>query len=216
MAIGEYYHVFNRGVEKRDIFLDTEDLERFLESVQAFNSVETVGSLFEHRFNKMRAPNGEAMQERLVELISYCLNPNHFHLLLRQVAERGIQKFMQKLGTGYTNYFNERYKRTGALFQGRYKAVHVGSNEQLLHTSVYVNLNNQLGSSTPKLSRSSWPEYAGGLAGPAATAFRGVCAKEIILGQFSTPDKYKEFAKSSLEAIVEQKRKEKELQLLGS
>ncbi len=118
---------------------------------------------------------------------------------------------MQRLGTGYTNYFNEKYKRNGGLFQGRYKAVHIGSNEQLVHTSVYVNLNNQLGSSTPKLSASSWEEY---MQPDYTDAF---CDKDIIAGQFKNAAQYKTFAREALAMIVERKNKEKELQkLLGS
>ena len=117
---------------------------------------------------------------------------------------------MQKVGTGYTNYFNEKNRRSGALFQGTYKAVHIESNEQLLHTSVYVNLNNKLGSLTPKLSASSWSEYL-------AKTGRVVCNKEIILGQFKTVRQYEKFATEALTMIVEKKEEEKEMQwLLGS
>lgn len=209
LAQGEYYHVFNRGVEKRDIFLDRDDLSRFLESVRAFNSLNPIGSLFEHRF----LPKDQlgSLTPKLVEVVCYCLNPNHFHLLLKQSSEKGIQKFMQRLGTGYTNYFNEKYKRSGGLFQGTYKSVHIESNEQLLHTSVYVNLNNQLGSLTPKLSVSSRDEYMSlDYAAP-------MCDKEIILGQFRNPNQYQKFALEARAMIVEQKRQEKEMQwLLGS
>ncbi|HUD02640.1 MAG TPA: transposase [Candidatus Paceibacterota bacterium] len=211
LAQGEYYHVFNRGVEKRDIFSDTDDLNRFLEGVRAFNSLNPIGSLFEHRFQKDVQLGSST--PKLVEVVCYCLNPNHFHLLLKQVSEKGIQKFMQKLGTGYTNYFNEKYKRSGGLFQGRYKAVHTESNEQLLHTSVYVNLNNQLGSSTPKLSVSSWEEYVGS----DLSHTKPMCEKEIILGQFSDPKKYESFARDALAMIIERKQQEKDVQwLLGS
>jgi hypothetical protein len=208
---GEFYHVFNRGVEKRDIFSDADDLSRFLESIQAFNLPNPIGSLFEHRFQKETQLG--SLTPKLVDVVCYCLNPNHFHLLLKQTSEKGIQKFMQRLGTGYTNYFNEKYSRSGGLFQGTYKSVHVESNEQLLHTSVYVNLNNQLGSLTPKLSASSWTEYMDSELGHMGS----ICEKEVILGQFESPDAYKKFANEALEMIVERKKQEKEMQwLLGS
>ena len=81
----------------------------------------------------------------LVEIVAYCLNPNHYHLIVKQISEKGIERFMQKIGTGYTNYFNKRYERSGALFQGKFKSIHIDSNEYLLHLSVYV-FENRLGS----------------------------------------------------------------------
>lgn len=209
---GEYYHVFNRGVEKRDIFLDSFDLKRFLESMRMFNSEENVGSIFEQRHSKKHSfgsltPKTERMP--LVDVVCYCLNPNHFHMILYQKSNKAIQRFMQRLGTGYTNYFNEKYSRSGALFQGTYKAVHQSTNEQLLHTSVYVNLNDKFGSLTPKLSASSWVEYQ-----TCTSDEEGICAKRIILEQFALPQQYESFAKSSLSQIVERKRGEKEMQWL--
>ena len=111
---------------------------------------------------------------------------------------------MQKVGTGYVNYFNEKYKRSGALFQGRYKGVHIDSNTQLLHTSVYINLNNQI-SATPRLSNSSWEEYITRVNNP-------MCQKEIILEQFLKPKEYEKFARSSVEDITARKLAEKEFQ----
>ena len=207
---GEHYHIFNRGVEKRDIFLSQNDVDRFLESMDVFNSETPVGSIFELRYQK--DPLGSSTpktKKQLVDIVCYCLNPNHFHMIVYQKSERGIQKFMQKLGTGYTNYFNEKYKRTGALFQGRYKAVHIESNEQLLHTSVYVNLNNRFGSSVLNLSASSWGEYVEGQ--------RGFSKKDIVLEQFRSTEAYRRFAESSLKQIIQKKQSEKEIRwLLGS
>jgi len=77
----------------------------------------------------------------LVEIIVYCLNPNHYHIILRQVSEGGVSKFMLKLSSGYSSYFNKKNKRSGSLFQGRFKAVHIDSNEYLLYLSAYVNKN---------------------------------------------------------------------------
>ena len=80
----------------------------------------------------------------LVEVVCFCLNPNHYHFLVKQVSDDGVSKFMQRLGSGYTRYYNEKNKRTGVLFQGKFKAVHVESNEQLLYTSAYVGLNDKI------------------------------------------------------------------------
>lgn len=208
-AEGEYYHVFNRGVEKRNIFRDSKDIRRFLTSIKEFNTAKPIGSLFEQSFKTAKSPELGSLAPKQVDVICYCLNPNHFHLLLRQASEKGISSFMQKLGTGYTNYFNEKYNRSGGLFQGTYKAVHIESNEQLLHTSVYVNLNNRFGA-VPNLSASSWDEYE--------KASKDIfCSTQIITEQFKNSDGYVSFARKTLQTIIEQKSKEKEmLWLLGS
>ncbi|MFA6273664.1 MAG: transposase [Candidatus Paceibacterota bacterium] len=203
-ANGEFYHIYNRGVEKRPIFSDSYDLQRFLQSMEEFNSTEPIGSIFENSFKKL---GSEASKLKLVNFVAYCLNPNHFHFVLEQVSEKGIEKFMHRLGTGYTKYFNNKQKRTGALFQGVFKSKHVNSNEYLLHLSVYVNLNNDpklLGSEASKLSKSSWSEYL------SENNFgkENLCKKEIILGQFKTLKEYEEFARSSLDDIIRTKEKE--------
>lgn len=201
-AIGEHYHVFNRGVDKRDVFSNQSDLNRFFQSMQEFNSIEPIGSIYENSFNKEKPQLGSSTS-KLVNFIAYCLNPNHFHFILEQVSEKGIEKFMQRLGTGYSKYFNNKYKRSGSLFQGRFKSVHIDSNEYLLHLSAYVNLNDrQLGSSTSKLSMSSWKEYIG----ENKDTF---CEKDIILGQFESKEEYEKFALSSLEDIKKRKGQEK-------
>lgn len=215
---GEYYHVFNRGVDKRDIFMDEHDMERFLLSITDFYSTTPIGSLYENRFKKnrlgsltpkSRGSDGEE-ENTLTDLICYCLNPNHFHLVLFQKTDNGIQRFMQKLGTGYTNYFNEKYTRSGGLFQGSYKAVHIESNTQLLHTSVYVNLNGEASGVRAGRSLSSWSEYV-------ERTSSGICKKDIVLSQFASSRDYETFARSSLEDIVRRKREQKELaSLLGS
>ena len=87
---GEYYHIYNRGVDKRTIFQDQEDLSRFFQSMEEFNYVEPIGSIFQNSFNKKRKNS-----KKLVEIICYCLNPNHFHFVLRQFVENGISEFMK-------------------------------------------------------------------------------------------------------------------------
>ncbi len=104
-----FYHIFNRGVEKRNIFLDNEDFRRFLFGISEFNDINSTINIL-RRFNE-GSPTSLKMidKEPLVKIISYCLMPNHFHLILKQLKENGISKFLQKIGTGYTNYFNRKY-----------------------------------------------------------------------------------------------------------
>lgn len=198
-ANNEYYHILNRGVDKREIFSDYEDLSRFLQSMDEFNTIEPIGSIFENFYRKDKTKN----KKKLVDFVSYCLNPNHFHFILKQIIDKGIEKFMHRIGVGYTMYFNNKHGRSGSLFQGGYKAIHINSNEYLLHLSAYVNLNNkvhQLGDSVSK-SKSSWNEYINN--------YDGFCKKDIILGQFNNSLEYKNFAESSLKDIRERKNMEK-------
>lgn len=203
LAVNEHYHVFNRGVDKRDIFLEKSDLERFFKSMSEFNTKEPIGSLYENSFKRPQlgdqvAKLGDKSDMPLVKIICYCLNPNHYHFLLRQVSENGISQFMKRLGGGYSWYFNNKYKRSGSLFQGPYKALHVDTNEYLLHLSAYINLNDQQKPHHNGLSKSSWDEYTSKVANMA-------CDTNIILDQFNNATEYENFARSSLEDIVTRK-----------
>jgi len=210
---GEFYHVYNRGVDKRIVFSDQDDVDRFFQSMNEFNVVEPIGSIYENSFLKSQlgSETPKFKKKKLVNIIAYCLNPNHFHFILEQVEEGGISNFMKRLGGGYTNYYNEKKKRSGSLFQGVFKATHIDSNEYLLYVSAYVNLNDrvhQLGSETPKLvkSKTSWSEYVD----PASKEF--FCKKDIILGQFKNKEGYKKFAKDALESITARKSELREME----
>lgn len=202
---GEFYHIYNRGNNKREVFLDRKDLQRFFQSMQEFNSEEPIGSLYLNSFKENQHRNSTS---RLVDFLCFCLNPNHYHFIIVQLVDKGIEKFMHRLGTGYTKYFNEKHKNSGSLFQGRYKAIHINSNNYLLHLSAYVNLNykvHQLRSSTSQCGfKSSWDEYQ--------KNFKGMCKKEIVLSQFKSREDYKRFAMNAL--VISRTRKDMEKLLL--
>src|SRR3989338_8690223 len=149
---GRMYHVFNRGVEKRDIFLSDGDRWRFLQGLYLFNDESVSTNLLfrleqekgKMHFGILREYMAKAGMERkpLVRIAADCLKTNHFHLALKEVQEEGISRFMQKLGTGYTGYFNKKYERVGPLFQGRFKAVEVKNNDQLMYLIAYINVIN--------------------------------------------------------------------------
>ncbi|OGI27002.1 MAG: hypothetical protein A2359_04230 [Candidatus Moranbacteria bacterium RIFOXYB1_FULL_43_19] len=204
LAEGEYYHIFNRGVDKREIFSDHLDKQRFFRSMDEFNTLDPIGSIYENFFRDRKEKNKS--KKKLVGFVCFCLNPNHYHFILKQTAERGIEKFMQRLGTGYTKYFNKRHERAGVFFQGAFKAVHIKSNSYLLHLSAYVNLNNRvhsLGSST-SMSMSSWREYTDNF------SEKTFCVgKRVILDDFENGEDYREFAEESLTAIKDKKDLEK-------
>jgi len=136
----EIYHIYNRGVDKRTIFSVDSDLNRFLLSMKYFNTKKPIGSIYQYEFQKHK--NHTKIQPPLVEIISYIILPNHFHFILRQKIDGGISEFMKRLLGGYTNYFNEKNKRSGSLFQGRFKSVHVSRDEYLYVLLGYVNYNN--------------------------------------------------------------------------
>ena len=135
----EFYHVYNRGTDKRVIFLDPADYTRFTELLFLSNSKRAVnvrdikvGERTVFDFNR---------GDNLVAIGAYCLMPNHFHILVTPLIEDGVSMFMSKLCTGYSMYFNRRYKRTGALFQGTFKSEHVDSDEYLKYLYSYIHLN---------------------------------------------------------------------------
>lgn len=140
----QYYHVYNRGVDKRDIFSDKMDIRRFVESMNEFNQIDAIVSLSNLRKNKIEIGVKPLSSKPLVAIVAYCLNPNHFHFILKQSTDGGIAKFMQKLQGGYTSYFNVKNSRSGSLFQGTFKAQHIGSENYFNKTLGYVNKNYQV------------------------------------------------------------------------
>jgi len=143
LVTGEYYHIYNRGVDKRDTFNDLKDLERFKESIKQFNQIEGIGSLEMHH-KSVRALDSHSAQiksEPLVAFVAFCINPNHFHFVLKQLVNDGIAKFMQKILGGYTYYFNQKNKRSGSLFQGTFKSKLIDGENYFRKTFAYVNKN---------------------------------------------------------------------------
>lgn len=139
----EVYHTYNRGVEKRLIFGDDKDRFRFVHNLYEMNNSLPVlnNGYWITRDNIEVQLQYMQKRDKLVEILAFCLMPNHYHLLLRQVQEGGVVKFMQKLGTAYTNYFNLRNERVGPLFQGRFKAVLVREDSHFRHLYNYIHMN---------------------------------------------------------------------------
>ena len=150
------YHIYNRGVEKRKVFTNNKDYLRFIHDLFEFNDespVLNIGRDFTSKvpMNEVELQSLKSLEHSLikdkhsrkllVEILIFTLMPNHFHLLLKQRVENGIVRFMQKLGTGYTNYFNTKYQRVGSLFQGRFKAVKIEEHSHFLHLPYYIHSN---------------------------------------------------------------------------
>lgn len=143
----EFYHVYNRGTDKRTIFLDDDDYFYFQKLLYICNSKNRI--ILRDLLAGMSAYSVKR-ENTNVDIGAYCLMPNHFHLLLREKIEGGISTFMRKLSTAYAMYFNKKYKRTGGLFEGRFKAVHVAEDGYLEYLFSYIHLN------PIKLIQSNW------------------------------------------------------------
>lgn len=119
------------------------DLKRFVLSIKEFNVVKPIGSIKE-RLIELKTLSGVQHPKRLVSIVVYCLNPNHFHFILKQEVDGGISEFFKRLLGGYTNYFNIVYKRSGALFQGRFKSKLIDDDAYFLKIRPYVHVNHLL------------------------------------------------------------------------
>lgn len=183
---GEYYHVYNRGVEKRAVFLDQRDYQRFIQTLQYYQ-LNNPPTRFSFR-NRPVLTLHKHDPSLKVEIISFCLMPNHFHLLLRQAEDGGITSFLSRLLNSYTKYFNTKHKRIGPLFQGSFKAVRIEDDQQLIHVSRYIHLNpliDYLVKDLKGYEYSSYPQFIG--------IRKGFCLMNTILDHFKTAHDYQGF-----------------------
>ena len=137
-APGEYYHIYNRGTEKRKVYLTKADHERFISLLYLANGTKPIKFRLQGAIQKVFQ---NPREKKIVDIAAYCLMPNHFHLLIREKEEGGISRFMQRLITAYTMYFNILRKRDGALFQGKFKAKHVDGSNYFKYLVAYIHLN---------------------------------------------------------------------------
>lgn len=204
LAAGEIYHVFNRGVAGLPIFHSPINYSRFIQLFDYYRFVNTPGSfsslmklpLEERRsiLNALRKDNNLH-----VEILTFCLMPNHYHFLLKQVSEKGITNFMGNIQNSYAKYLNIKEGRAGPLYQSPFKAKRVETNEQILHVSRYIHLNPSTGFvvKTEKLTEYLWSSFPTYL-GDTPKSFSFVDPKPI-LNFFKNPDQYKEFVLSQAE-----------------
>lgn len=196
LATDEIYHVFNRGVAKHPIFSEETDYTRLTDLINYYRFekpclrfsyfIRLAKTIKDNFWNNLKDKS-----QPLVEIISYCLMPNHFHLLLKQLKENGISIFMSNFQNSYVRFFNTKHKRPGPLFQSIFKAVRVETNDQLLYVNRYIHLN-------PSSSRlveidkltgyvwSSFPHYLGSIQLP-------FIKPELVLDQFKNIESYRKF-----------------------
>ena len=212
---GQFYHIFNRGVEKRKIFLQTSDFFRFIFCLYELNDKklikmrDRIEERQERREGRYTGSTRVSKKESLVEVIAFCLMPNHYHLVLRQLVDGGVSLFMKKLANSYTGYFNEKYSRKGmgVLFQGRFKAVHVKDDRQLTVLIPYIFTN------PVELMEESWKEgetknpekaikflesyrWSSFLDYIGVSNFPSVTKRDFIMEFFGSPSKIKEFVEN--------------------
>lgn len=193
LATGEVYHIYNRGSDKREIFYQNRDFKRFQ---LTFFYYQFIGP--KPRFSKFTKSQLNLFKsdpnKRLVEIIAYCLMPNHFHFLIKQLKENGIPTFISQICNSYTRYFNTKYPRVGPLFQGKYQNVLIETEEQLIHTSRYIHLNPVVSGLTKSLDNYPWSSYEEYVNGRG-----GFCTTNQVTSLFSNPEKYREFVESQVD-----------------
>lgn len=194
---GEIYHVFNRTIERKHIFVNKRDSLRAKDIIR-FYQHKDIPLKFSKLLQLPLEIRNKILRElyksqRIVDIIAFCFMPNHFHFLLKQNLDKGISTFISNFTNSYTRFFNTKYDRTGPLMQGVFKAVHIENDEQLVHVSRYIHLNPVVHSliEIDELSSyplSSYPEYQ-------STSTNGVVNTEIIMGMFKSRVDYDNFVR---------------------
>ena len=136
-ALNEFYHLYSRGTDKRVIFKNAKDYNRFVHLLYLCNGTTPIVYKTLSRNDILSVERGE----HLIDIGAYCLMPNHFHILAHERTKNGISMFMRKLLTGYSMYFNKRYERTGSLFESAFKARHADTDRYLKYLFAYIHLN---------------------------------------------------------------------------
>jgi len=200
---GEYYHIYNRGNNKQSIFLDEKDWSRFLFLIIYFQSpliFQNIGRQTSHfvKHSVFNIPNEivkEIIDKRIIELTSFTLMPNHFHLFTHELKEMGTSQYMQRILNSYTKYFNTKYKKSGHLFQGPFQYVHIKNDSQLLYLSAYIHRNpREIKEWTNKEHFFPWSSYQDYIN---KNRWGELLKTNIITDQFSGAEKYKSFVETS-------------------
>lgn len=194
---GSLYHVFNRGIERRDVFQDLKEFRRAFELINYYNHKDI--PIRYSQFLQLSLDARESAlkklskNEGLVDILAFCLMPNHFHFLFRQKTNNGISTFIANFTNSFTKYFNTKHQRIGPLFEGVFKAVFIESDEQLVHLSRYIHLNPVVSSiiDVNHLLDYKWSSYSAYLA--SSKKDKIVLEKETIMSLFKSPNQYEKF-----------------------
>lgn len=209
IAQGEHYHVFNRGNNKQLLFLDKKDYARFLfliiyfQSPIVFTNISRKIDYFvkNGKFDFSSEDAEKIAKQRYVEVINFVIMPNHFHITLSEFEENGTSKYMQRVLCAYTKYFNTKYQKSGHVFQGPYKAVHIKDNNQLLYLSTYIHRNpREINDWKDKEHSYPWSSYK---SYTQENQWGKLLMQDLILDQFSDKKGYDKFVKSSSAKLLE-------------
>ena len=188
-ANGQIYHLFNRGVAKQPIFRDAHDYQRLLNTFAYYLEANPAQKISEKSKRDLNQIITSPVKKPLVQILAYCLMPNHFHLLVKQLKNHGITIFAKRALNSYTRYFNVRHDRVGTIFQGKLKKVLVDNDSQLLHLSRYLHLNPYIDGLINKPSKYSWSSYQSYL----TNQKNRLCAPKLILEMIGSNLDYKKF-----------------------
>ena len=205
IAPGEYYHICNRGVNKQVIFHDIPDYYRFLFLILYFQSPINFPQLGRTIKDFIQHPILDIVQEvinkRTVELVGFCIMPNHFHLIIKEVEEGGISSYVQRISNAYGKYHNIRYEKSGHVLQGAYRIVHIEDDRQFLHLSAYVHRNpREISKWFRKEDHYPWSSYQDFIRN---NRWGNLLVPDIVLGQFDNKEKYQRFVETSPAKVLE-------------
>ncbi len=200
LANNQIYHILNRSLQRIPIFQNTKEKKRIINLINYYSFKNRPCKFSRYKqFSKERREKIilelNPGRKKRVEIICYCLMPNHFHLLVKQAQDNGITRFMCDLQNSYVRYYNIKHNRKGPLFESQYKAIRISNEEQLLHVSRYIHLNPYSGYVVKNINElinyewSSFKEYLN-------LTTQELCNKNIILNKFNNPEKYKQFVLS--------------------
>ena len=197
----QIYHVFNRGVERRTVFTNRKELEREKQLIKFYRHKD-IPIRFSQVMNQPEEIKNKILEKlyrtnQQVDIISYCLMPNHFHFILKQNTENGVARFISNFTNAYTKYFNTKHKRIGPLFQGIFKALIEETDKQLIHLSRYIHLN-PVSSSIIKEDQLTIYPYSS-LMEYLLLSNDEISKTDVVLSMFKTSEKYRDFVINQLE-----------------
>lgn len=205
MVNDHVYHVFNRSLRNLPIFTSKTDVSYFLSAIGYYLQIDTPikFSIFRKQPNNYRSDPSQSA--KWTEILAYCVMPDHFHLLMKQRAEKGVQIFMHRITNSYAHYYNQRHEQKGPIFEGKFKAVMVSTEYQLTHVSRYIHLNPVTSLLCNKPEDYEYSSYKTFLGLP--HSFGNFVNPDLILAHFQSPKIYQEF-------VMDQKDYQKELRYL--
>lgn len=201
IVAGEIYHVFNRSIARQSIFISDRDSQRAIEVIDFYRHKDLPMRFSYYSrlpvYQKQKLTKIIAETSSIIEILAFCLMPNHVHFLLKSLTDNGIIQFMSNFQNSYAKYFNIRHERTGTLFQPMFKAVRIESEEQLIHVSRYIHLNpvtSYILKTIEELETYPWtsyPEYLG--------KNTGFTSKDLVLGYFKNSTEYSKFVANQVD-----------------